>query len=61
MTFKRHMWYTNSILATLDMCSNLIIGFLMANLPYLKNGRSLGPLHSLEEAPAVHQLGPDHL
>ena len=34
MALKRHMLYTNLVLATLERFSNLIIGFLMANITY---------------------------
>ena len=37
---------------------DLIIGFLMANMPYLPNFRSLAPPHGLKEAPAIYKL--DH-
>ena len=40
---------------------DLIIGFLMANMPYLPNFRSLAPPHGLEEAPMVYQLDPGDL
>ena len=36
-------------------------GHHMANVPYLPNFRSLGPLHDLEEALVGHWLGPGHL
>ena len=39
----------------------LIIGFLMANMPYLPNFKSLAPPHGLDEAPMVHQLDPGDL
>ena len=34
--------------------------FIMANMSYLPNFRSLEPPHGLEEAPVVHQLGHGH-
>ena len=41
--------------------SDLMVGFLMAILPYLPNFNSLALLYGLEEAPVVRQPGPDHL
>ena len=38
-----------------------MVGSLIANIPYLPKFRSLAPPHGLEEAPIVHQPGPDHL
>ena len=55
---KRHLWYTDLVL---ERSGELIIGFGMANLPYIKNFRSLELPHGLAEAPVVHQLDPDHL
>ena len=60
MAQKRHLWYTNLILATLVGYDNTIIGFFMANKPNLQNVQSLGLLHGLDEAPVVHQLGTGH-
>ena len=40
MALKRHMLYTNLVLATLERFSNLIIGFLMANMTYMTSFRS---------------------
>ena len=48
-------------MATLERLGNFVIGFLMANMPYLPNFRSLDPPHGLEEAPVVHRLGHGHL
>ena len=59
MAFKRHLWYTDLVLATMERSVELI--FFMANLPYIQNFRSLELPHGLEEAPVVHQLDPDHL
>ena len=58
---KRHMWVTDLVLTTPERSSNLIIGFLMANLPNLPNFRSLESFHGLEEVHVVHQPGPGHL
>ena len=49
-----HLWYIDLVLATLDMSDNHIIGFLLANNPYILNFRSLLHAHGLEEAPVVH-------
>ena len=48
------MWFTDLVMATLEKLGNFVIGFLMANMPYLPNFRSLEPPHGLEEAPVVH-------
>ena len=48
-------------MATMEMLGNFGIGFLMANMTYLLNFRSLGPPYGPEEAPVVPQLGPSHL
>ena len=61
MALKRHLWYTDLVLATMERSGELIIGFVMANLPYLQNFRSLELIQGLEEAPVVHKLEPDHL
>ena len=61
MALKRHLWYTDLVLATMERSGELIIGFVMANLPYIQNFRSLELPHGLEEAPVVHQLDPDQL
>ena len=42
------------VLATLDRSGNLIIGFLMANSPYMPNLGSLSHQYGLEEALVVH-------
>ena len=57
----RHLWYTNLILATFGRLGDLIIGFLMANLPYLPDFGPLALLRGLEDAPVVHQLDPGDL
>ena len=49
------------VLATMERSGELIIGFVMANLPYIQIFRSLELPHGLEEAPVVHKLDPDHL
>ena len=54
MDLKRHLWYTDMVLATMERSGELIIGFIMANLPYIQNVRSLELPHGLEEAPVVH-------
>ena len=46
---------------TLGRSGDLIIGFLMANVPYLPDFRPLALPHGLEGAPVVHQLDPGHL
>ena len=61
MALKRHLWYTDLVLATMERSGELIIGFVMANLFYIQSFRSLELPHGLEEAPVVHQLDPDHL
>ena len=61
MALKRHLWYTDLVLATMERSGELIIGFVMANLPYIKKFRSVELPNGLEEAPVVHQLDPDHL
>ena len=38
-----------------------MVGFLMANMPYLSNFRATGSTHGLDEAPVVHQPAPAHL
>ena len=40
MALKRHMSYTNLVLATLERLINLIIGFLMANMTYMTSFKS---------------------
>ena len=55
MALKRHLWYTDLVLATMERSGELIIGFVMTNLPYIKNVvRSLEFSHGLEEAHVVH-------
>ena len=44
MALKRHMWYTNLVLATLERLSNLINNFVLANFTYLPNISSAGHL-----------------
>ena len=63
MALKRHLWYTDLVLASMERSGELIliIGFVMANLPYIQHFRSLELPHGLEDAPVVHQLDPDHL
>ena len=61
MALKQHLWYIYLVLATMERSGELIIGFVMANLPYIQNFRSLELPHGLAEAPVVHQLDPDHL
>ena len=41
MALKRHLWYTDLVLATMERSVQLIFGFFMANLPYIQNFRSL--------------------
>ena len=41
MALKRHLWYTDLVLATMERSCEFIIGFFMANLPYIHNFRSL--------------------
>ena len=43
-------------MVTLGMSGNLIIGFLMAHLPYLPDFRPLALPRCLEDTPVVHQL-----
>ena len=61
MALMRHLWYSDLVLATMERSGELIIGFVMANLPYIKKFRSVELPNGLEEAPVVHQLDPDHL
>ena len=61
MALKRHLWYTDLVLATFERSGNQLIGFVMANYAYQPNYRSLGQPHGLEEAPAVHRPGLGHL
>ena len=61
MALKRHLWYTDLVLVTMERSGEVIIGFVMANWPSKQNFRSLELPHGLEEAPVVHQLDPDHL
>ena len=56
-----HLWYTNLILVTLERLGNLIIGFPMANLPYLPDFRPTALPHGLEDVLVVHQLDHGHL
>ena len=60
MALKRHLWYTDLVLATFERSGNQLIGFVMANYAYQQNYKSLGQPHGLEEAPAVHRPGPSH-
>ena len=55
MALKRHLWYTDLVLATMERSGELIIGFVMSNLPYIHKFRSL------ELLPVVHRLDLDHL
>ena len=61
MALKRNLWYTNLVLATLEKLGNLNIGFLMGDMSYLPNLKSLGPFHGLKEAHVVHHPVPGHL
>ena len=61
MTFKRHLWSTNLVLATLERLVDLIIGSAMSNGPFMPNLGSVSHPHGLEEAPVVLQPGPGHL
>ena len=45
------------ILVTFGRLGNLIIGFLMANVPYLPDFRPLAIPQGLEDTHVVHQLG----
>ena len=56
-----HLWYTNLILVTFGRLGNFIIGFLMANLPYLSDFKPSALPRGLEDGPVVHQLDHDHL
>ena len=47
MVLKRHLCYTDLVLATMERSGELIIGFIMANLPYIQNFRSLELPHGL--------------
>ena len=61
MALKRHLWYTDLVLATMKRSGELLIGFVMANLPYIQSFRFLELPHGLAEALVVRQLDPDHL
>ena len=37
MALKRHLSYTDLVLATMERSGELTIGFVMANLPYIQN------------------------
>ena len=41
MALKRHLWYNDLVLATMERSDELIIGFVMASFPYMQNFRSL--------------------
>ena len=56
-----HLWYINLILVTLGRLGDLIVGFIMANLPYLPDFRPLALPRGLEDALVVHQLDPGDL
>ena len=57
------LWYSNLILVTLGRLADLIVGFLIANLPNLPDFRPLALPHGLEDATVVHvhQLDPGDL
>ena len=59
MAYKRYMWYSNLAMTTLERVGNLMVEFLIANIPILQNLKTLRPPHGLEEAHVVHRLGPD--
>ena len=54
MALKRHLWYTDLALANMERSGVHIIGFVMVNLLYIQNFRSLDLPHGLEEAPVVY-------
>ena len=56
-----YLWSTDLALATLERSDDLIIGYIMANIPDMPNLGSLFHPHGLEEAPVVHQPGPGQL
>ena len=58
MASKRHLWYSNLVLATLEMSVDLIIGYVMANSHYMHKLGYLSHPHGLEEAPVVHKPNP---
>ena len=61
MAQKRHLWYMDLVLTTLERLGNIVIGNVIAKGHYQPKFRSLGPPHGQEEAPVVHGLGPGHL
>ena len=36
MALKRHLWYSDLVLATMERTGELIYGFVMTNLPYIQ-------------------------
>ena len=48
------MWYTNLVLATLNMSGDPTIGYVMSNSPHMPNFGSLLHTHGLEDGPVVH-------
>ena len=53
MTQKRHLWYMDLGLATLERLVNHVIGYVMANSSYMPDLGSLPHPHGLEHAPVV--------
>ena len=61
MASKRHFGYSNLVLANLKGSRDFIIGYVIANHPYVPNLGSMSHPHGLEDALVEHQPGPDHL
>ena len=57
MAYKRYLWSTDLMLATFERSDDLIIGYVMANIPNMHNLGSPTHPNGLEEAPVVHQPG----
>ena len=43
----------------METLGNLMMDFLITNMSFLQNFKTLQPPHGLEEAHVVHRLGPD--
>ena len=54
MARERHLWYSNLALATLEKSEYFIIGYTMANSPYMPKLGSLCYSHGLDEALVIN-------
>ena len=61
MAWKRHLWSTDLALVTFLRLADFFIFNLVSYSLYMFNLGALPRSHGLEEAPVVHQPGPDHL